>query len=920
MRVAARASVSTVFRLTEGQSTLKSLQVQPVNLFSTTGTYAQIVDSSGIFSTGSTAPQFEVKFHNNGESSAEGWLDFLILQARKQAAFAGQQVVFRDSKSVAAGRVSEFTIASTLPDAMVWDVTDIYRPLEVQPERKSESFSFKSSTDELKTFIIFRPQAAMQLLSRPVPVRNQDLHSSPPAEMIIITHPLFSRHAEMLADIHLTESGLTSLVVTPAQVYNEFSGGTSDIAALRNFVRMKFNKQSGSSSPLRYLLLFGDGSYENRKQPPVNPNFIPTYQSQNSNIVVSSFTSDDFYGLLEDGEGEAEGTEDIGIGRFPVSDTLQAGILIAKIRKYISPSGMGDWKNIICLTADDEDGNIHLSDAEGLASLLTDSVPEFGISKIYLDAFRQETSANGQSYPEVNKAISDRINAGCLIFNYIGHGNESGLAHERVIKTEDINSWKNGSKLPLFITATCEFSRFDDAEYNLVTKEFVPKTSAGETVLLSRDGGAIALMSTTRVVYSAPNYTLNRNILDAAFDRDQEGKALRLGDIIRIAKNRSGNGSNKRNFSLLGDPALRLSYPWHGRVITDSINNVHISDGIDSLKALSLVTVSGHIEDLRGNLMNDFNGTIWPLVFDKDASVKTLANDGGQKVEFKLRNNIIFSGKTIAGNGRFSFTFLMPRDIDYSFGKGSISYYAGDQQRDMNGNFSEIIVGGFAASVQADTTGPEIKLFMNDTLFRHGGITDASPRLLAILEDKGGINTTGAGIGHDISGYLDGDVSNSVILNSYYENDLNSYSRGKVEYDLTGLKPGKHTITLKAWDNFNNSSAGTLLFVVMDEEGFMLSDLLNYPNPFTDETRISAGHNRPDETLEIILSVFSYGGLKIAEIITTADAGGYSIPPVVWDGTTATGSRAARGLYIYTLTIKTKSGEKATASGRLVIL
>ncbi|MCU0407798.1 MAG: type IX secretion system sortase PorU, partial [Bacteroidales bacterium] len=866
------------------------------------------------------APQFEVKFHNNGENSAEGWLDYLILQARKPGAFSGQQLIFRDSRSVSKGRVSEFTIASTISDAVVWDVTDLYNPMEVQIARKSDSFSFASSTDSFKTFIVFRPQAAMPLQSKPRPVKNQDLHSSTTAEMVIITHPLFIRHAEMLADIHLAESGMTSLVVTPEQVYNEFSGGTADIAALRNFVRMKFTRQAGSSKPLKYLLLFGDGSYENRKQPPANPNFIPTYQSQNSNIVVSSFTSDDFFGLLEDGEGEADGTEDIGIGRLPVTDTLQAGTIISKIRKYMSPSGMGDWKNIICLTADDEDGNIHLSDAEGLSALLTDSVPEFGISKIYLDAFRQETSANGQSYPDVNKAINDRINAGCLIFNYIGHGNESGLAHERVIRTEDINSWKNGSRLPLFITATCEFSRFDDAEYNLVTQEFIPRTSAGESVLLSREGGAIALMSTTRVVYSAPNYTLNRNILDAAFDRDQEGKALRLGDIIRIAKNKSGNGSNKRNFSLLGDPALRLSYPWHGRVVTDSINNVHVSDGIDSLKALSLVTVSGHIEDLKGEIMNDFNGTIWPLVYDKDASVKTLANDGGQKVEFKLRNNILFSGKTLATNGRFSFTFLMPRDIDYSFGKGSVSYYAGDGTRDMNGNFSDIVVGGFSASVEADTTGPEIKLFMNDTLFRQGGITDENPRLLAILEDKGGINTTGAGIGHDISGYLDGDVSNSVVLNSYYENDLNSYSRGKVEYDITGLKPGQHTITLKAWDNFNNSSTGKLLFVVMAEDGFMLSDLINYPNPFTDETRISAGHNRPQEELEIYLAVYSYGGQKIAEIVTTADAGSYSIPPLIWDGTTASGSRAARGLYIYSLTVKTKSGEKATASGRLVIL
>ena len=280
---------------------------------------------------------------------------------------------------------------------------------------------------------------------------------------------------------------LSSLVVTPEQVYNEFSGGIPDICAIRNFVRMKYLKQKGTIHPLKYLLLFGDGSYENKTQPPSNPNYIPTYQSQNSNVATSSFTSDDFYGLLEDGEGEYEGTEDIGIGRLPVSDTVQAGVMISKIKKYLDPAYMGDWKNIVCISADDEDGNTHISDAEGLASLLQDSVPFINVEKIYLDAYKQVTSANGQSYPDVNKAISDRINSGCLIFNYVGHGNEIGLAHERVVKTEDINSWNNNGKLPLFITATCEFSRFDDMDINIISGEMTGRPSAGEMVLLNKD-------------------------------------------------------------------------------------------------------------------------------------------------------------------------------------------------------------------------------------------------------------------------------------------------------------------------------------------------------------------------------------------------------------------------------------------------
>ena len=402
---------------------------------------------------------------------------------------------FTDSKSVASGMISGITIRSLINDVIIWDISDLWNAKLIQYTRNGENITFKTATDTLKTFVAFTLDKALIPSIKPSAIPNQDLHASEPADMIIVTHPLFREYAEKLANIHLNTSGLISLVVTPEQVYNEFSGGIPDIAAIRNFVRMKYKKQMGSKHPLKYLLLFGDGSYENKTLPPDNPNFIPTYQSQNSNVVVSSFTSDDFYGLLDDGEGEADGTEDIGIGRLPVSDTIQAGIILSKIKKYLDPANMGDWKNEICITADDEDGNTHMIDAEGLASLIKDSVPSFNVEKIYLDAFRQTTTVNGQFYPDVNKAINDRINSGCLIFNYVGHGNESGLAHEMVLKTEDINSWKNKGKLPLFITATCEFSRFDDIEINLATREMTGKASAGERVLLNKDGGGIALMS-----------------------------------------------------------------------------------------------------------------------------------------------------------------------------------------------------------------------------------------------------------------------------------------------------------------------------------------------------------------------------------------------------------------------------------------
>jgi hypothetical protein len=920
IKVAGRASISTLFRLYEGSIVLGGVLVPEVYLLSSTGTYANIADLALSAFPASSSPTYEIRFFNNGEQSAKGWIDYVRFQGRAMNNFTGKTLKFSDSKSVRAGLVTQFSIKATSSSVNIWDITDPSAAGNINYTKTGDSIIFKSKTDSLRTFVAFTNDKAISPLIDPVPIPNQNLHASESADMVIVTHPLFHSYAEKLAGIHQNNNGLKSLVVTPEEIYNEFSGGVADIAAIRNFLRMKYLKQINSSHPLKYLLLFGDGSFENKTMPPHNPNFIPTYQSLNSTIIVSSYTSDDFYGLLENGEGESDGTEDIGIGRFPVSDTIQASIMVSKVGRYLDAGSTGSWRNQICITADDGDGNTHLIDAEGLSSLLETDWPTFIVNKIYLDAFRQVSSITGKSYPDVNAAINVRINSGCLIFNYAGHGNETGLAAERVVRTEDINSWKNKSKLPLFITATCEFSRFDEVEYNSQTLDYSGKNSAGEMVLLNPDGGGIALMTTTRVVYSAPNYTLNRNIYKYAFTKDKNGNALALGDIIKLAKINSGTGQNKRNFTLLGDPAVILAYPSHGKVVTDYINNIPVNQPVDSLKALSLVTVSGHIEDNSGNKLTGYNGTVFPLVYDKASKIKTLANDGGPVTEFNLRNNTIFSGKTLAINGKFTFTFVVPKDIDYAFGKGKIDYYANEAKNDMAGEFSNVVVGGFSKTAITDTTGPRIKLYLNDTLFRNGGMSDNNPVLLAVVEDDGGINTTGSGIGHDITAFMDEEKSKSVVLNSFFENDFDNYKKGRIIYPLGEVNAGSHTVKLKAWDNFNNSSEAAVSFITKTDKGFLLNNLINYPNPFTDRTSISAEHNRPDKTLTIRISIFNMNGKLIKLIETTVLASGYKLPPIIWDGNTDGGDRAGRGLYPYMLSVSTETGEIARASGRMVIL
>jgi hypothetical protein len=393
-----------------------------------------------------------------------------------------------------------------------------------------------------------------------------------------------------------------------------------------------------------------------------------------------------------------------------------------------------------------------------------------------------------------------------------------------------------------------------------------------------------------------------------------------FGDIIKIAKNNSGPGPNKRNFTLLGDPALKLAYPYYGKVITDSVNNVSVYDKIDSLKALSLVTIAGHIEDPLGNPLNTFNGVISPLVYDKVSKIKTLANDGGQSMTFDLRNNILFRGKTMAIDGRFRFTFIVPRDIDYSFGSGKISYYSNNDKEDMNGSFTGIIIGGFSKSLSADKEGPEIKLYMNDTLFKDGGLTDSNPSLLAIINDQGGINATGSGIGHDLTGFLDNETKRSFVLNKYFENDFDNFTKGRINYDLSGLAEGSHSLTVKAWDNFNNSSEKTISFQVVSGNKFVLRNLLNYPNPFFNKTNIRLEHNRPDIELDVTIIIYNIDGRIIKIIKTKLASTGFTLPPVVWDGNDDGGRKVGKGVYPYTVTIITGNGEIARASGRMIIL
>jgi hypothetical protein len=891
--------------------------------------YADI--GSGSFQFNPSGPAFSVNVTKK-TAEAIAWLDYIEVHARRKLVMSGDQLVFRDQRSVGAGNIAGYSLSVNAP-VQLWDVTDPAN-VHLQLATAGNTVQFALPADTLKEFVAFTGQSFL-IPGSVGAVQNQNLHAISNKDFVIVTHLDFIKEAQQLAAIHEKEDKLSTIVVTPQQIYNEFSSGAQDITAIRDFIRMFYNRANTASELPKYLLLLGDGSYNNKAHTQGNTNYIPTYQSDSSVDLTSSFVSDDYYGMLDDQEGiflpDSPEAVDIGIGRFPVKSRAEAQAAINKIIQYMK-TGMlpttanngcsnnqstpfGDWRNTICLVADDDDMNLHLRDAETLSDIMTKFYKTFNQDKIYLDAYKQESTPGGERYPDVNMAIDKRIEKGCLVFNYSGHGGEVGLAHERVIDVPMINKWSNINNLPLFFTATCEFSRYDDPA----------RTSAGEYVFLNPKGGAIALFTTVRVVYAHFNSQLNQSFLKATFQPAAE--VVRLGDIFQQMKSESINlNLNSRNFSMLGDPALRLALPQY-TIVTDSINNNIVTGSSDTLKGLSLVTITGHLEN-NGTAITNYNGVLYPTVFNKMQYYTTLSNNppdpgsnsGSPAYTFPLQKNVLYKGKASVTDGRFRYEFIVPKDIGYQYGIGRISYYSENGKEDANGYYDKIIVGGLNDSAAKDQNGPEINLYMNDAKFISGGTTGENPDLFAILKDVNGINTIGNGIGHDIIAILDANTDHSIVLNDYYQADLNSYQSGMIRYQFKDLPEGKHTLSLKVWDVYNNSSQATTEFVVSPSAELQLNHVLNYPNPFTTKTQFFFEHNQCCQLLNVQLQVFTISGKLVKNISKYVQAEGYRSDPIEWDGRDDFGDRIGRGVYIYRLRVRNSKGATAEKYEKLVVL
>ncbi len=851
-----------------------------------------------------------------GSVNAQGWLNWFEVFPQRQLSMVGvDQLHFSDWETVGPGTIAEFRLQGAVTSTLVWDITDPLRPQNITGTLNGTEFRFINTADRLREYIAFQQQNFLQPTAVGK-VANQDVHAASFPNYLIVTPATWLNEAQRLANWHRQNNGLTTLTVTTEQVYNEFASGSPDPSAIRNFVKMFYDRAGNDTAKRpRYLLLFGDASYDYLNRISGNTNFVPCYESDVSLDPLSTYTSDDFFGFLDDNENISRSFPvnllDIGIGRIPAKTAQEAKAVVDKIISYHAKESFGPWRNDMTVVADDEDNNIHLDDAEFHSSVIQQN-NRFNVSKIYLDAFRQQSGSGGSRYPEANQAINNKIFSGTLIWNYSGHGGSRRLAEEAILEQDMVNSWSNSNKLPLFITATCDFAPYDNPSVN----------SIGENILLRERTGAIALMTTTRVVFAFSNRIINNNYFQQALQKDANGLYPSLGDAVRRTKNFTyqtfGDIINNRKFTLLGDPAVRLAFPTLN-VRTTAINNQVPT--ADTLKALDRMIIKGEVTDAGGNKLSNFNGNVYPVIFDKVQQQKTFANDATSvSTTFNQQSNIIFRGKAKVTNGEFVYSFVVPKDINYQFGNGKISYYAEDGTKDGSGAETSIIIGGASANPVADNAGPTIKAYLNDEKFVNGGITNETPVLLVKLADSSGINTVGTGIGHDLVATLDDDNSKFYVLNDYYEASADSYQSGTVRFQLPKLTEGLHVLKIKAWDVQNNSSEYRLEFRVIKDEALKLERVYNYPNPFTSRTTFMFEHNRPGDQLQCLIRIYAVSGKVVKTITRTIITEGNRSFDIEWDGKDDFGQKIGRGVYIYQLEIKDSNGKKQSALQKLVLL
>ena len=843
----------------------------------------------------------------NSNASALAWLNYIEITTPSELVMTGSYMGIRSLVNRNTTNPVRFLLRNTTASTQIWDVTDLAAIQRMPTTMVDDQLAWVGTqADGVHEYIAVNTDGTKFVQAEVVgEVKNQNLHALNNIDYIIICPEGYEDVSEDLAKAHEAKQAITYAIVTDQQVYNEFSSGTPDATAYRWLMKMLYDRaKNGIGQQPRWLLLMGHGTFDNRKLlRNSGTSLLLTYQSKNSVNEIKAYATDDYFAYLDDNEGtiDTQGRMDIGVGRLPVESLDEARTTVDKLIQYIRNEQTGKWKNQLVYLADDGENGTHTETAEKSAELVRIKNPDFIVHKIFLDAYPQEVNASGESYPLAKHRVLNLLKNGVLFFNYSGHGGYNAITNESILNLKDIAGMTNKNQA-FWLFATCNFAQCDAG-----------KRSAAETAVLNPKGGAIGILAATRTVYASQNTNLNRSVCDTLFGHsDVFHYDMTLGEAISIGKNLLGSDENKLAYVLLGDPCMRLNYPtdYHVETLTE----------MDTLNALSVQHVEGRIIDEDLNIVSDFNGKVDITIYDKMQSIPTRDNDnaGGDPrvIAYNDYPNTIFSGATDVKDGLFNYTFMVPKDIRYNFDNGRIVYYAVTadslETAEAVGHFEQFIIGGTGSTVAIDTIGPEMEIYLNSPAFRNGDKTYATPRFFANLYDKNGINTAGAGIGHDLMLIIDDDPKMIYSLNEYFTAANNSYQAGQVSYLMEELANGPHSLTFRAWDLLNNSTTKSLNFIVEAGLDPSIYNVTTYPNPVQQSgvVHLIVNYDQPDELIETEIYLYNTAGQMVySHKQDNPDAVSINLPSLGLN----------TGVYIYSVKIKSASSKYSTTSGKIIV-
>ncbi|MCQ2203374.1 MAG: type IX secretion system sortase PorU [Bacteroidales bacterium] len=903
-RLVSTSSASTSYTVTFNGKDVASGTISGIG----SNDYARSITRSVNFKSDDTSASKVTVSMTFNSSADRGWIDYVTATTTSPLDMANaSQIRFSTPAGDEFDNIFRYSIANAPSSLQVWDVSSPSEPRAMNVT----SSSFVASVDNARSFVAFSSNGTFDEPSFVGRVANQNLHAQQGVNYIIITVDEFLDEAKRLAEAHTYYSGLSVAVVTCNQIYNEFSSGKRDVTALRDYVKMVRDRGlRGQGDDLRCVLLFGQGSYNNILES--DNNRVPTYQSSNSISSTQTYVTDDFFGWLDDNEGSSDVSArlDVGVGRFPCSTIEQARNLVNKSITYLSSLDPGSWKASVTFASDDGDENEHLINAEKMAAKFEQIYPDMTVNRIFIEAYKASQTSTGIIYHQAHTDFMNAFNNGSTVIDYVGHAAAYGFTGDGLFHQNDIVHLTNKTRLPLLITAACDFCPFD---HNIF--------SGSEEGLIYPNGGFIGVLGSSRIVYSTSNYKLNNAVLDYLFADDAQGHPLTIGEAISRGKVASGGLVNSLKYIYLGDPAIIL--PRQSRSVSvETVNGEPAELSDTPLQALNMSTIAGSVYTASGNVDSTFNGTIQLVLFDKRSTTYT-SGLKSSVYSFEEYKNPVYKGSAEVRNGRYTLDFMLSKDInpDVQYGRAFLYAVADNQQDEAYGAYNQILVGGIADKVEVDSDGPSIKAWVDFEQFHDGQISGANPVLYATFEDASGINTSGLGAGHDLCVYINGDRNNAICLNGDFVYDAGSHTRGSLTYRFSGIADGLQCLTLKAWDNVNNSSSVDLNLKVVGGSDITFGQTQLFPSPLDVSCQplmLRFTHNDGATTLKLNVRVFAVDGSLMArasfDVVSAANTAtvdlSASVPGV---------STLPRGLYLVSVDVDSSSGRKGSFTKRLSV-